>query len=402
MARIETVNGGPAAFGVAWGRDSGGWRAYLHGCAGSADLEQAPPRGTIPAAAWAVEAIEPAHARDACLVAMADDDRTCFLTVVIANGAPAIFSEKLHDTFGKWLREIGEELENVSVGRVYVPEGEEACTALAREGNPKLVVYDASVLTVAGSVRPIRRSGRLRTLLMAGVVFLALGGLAGAGLYLQVSLNRGGADADPESYVTEIRRLDVAPLLAHCVEALSGFWPMAPEWVLQDEGCVLDPQAPPRGLPSGLSTGSYAFRTYTLPGHWNEYLAGRAADSVTARFAGHVLSEPARRVLYMPVDRTRVLVAASYAPPAGVEGLLDLLFAGMVTVRSGKLSGGAVTATTTLDLRAVLERFRDVDLEPVHIRRGMNATKTEFRIRPVQLHTERIRVARTAHGDMRE
>ena len=176
------------------------------------------------------------------------------------------------------------------------------------------------------------------------------------------------------------------------VDALSDFGPMAPEWVLQDEGCVLDPQMPPRGLPSVLSQGAYAFRTYKLPGSWNEYLSGRAADSVTARFAGAVLSEPARRVLYMPVDRARALVATSYSPPADVEDLLDPLFAGMVTVQSGRLPGGVVAGTTTLDLRAVLERFREVDLEPVHVHRGLAATKTEFQIRPVQLQTETIRV----------
>ncbi|MDE0210896.1 MAG: hypothetical protein OXJ64_13535, partial [Boseongicola sp.] len=81
---------------------------------------------------------------------------------------------------------------------------------------------------------------------------------------------------------------------------------------------------------------------------------------------------------------------------------LDPLFAGMVTVQSGQLPGRVAAATTTLDLRAVLERFQEVDLEPVHIRRGLDATKTEFRIRPVQLHTETIRVSREARADAQE
>ncbi len=402
MAGIETVHGGPAAFGVTWGRASGAWRASLHGTAGSLDIERAPPRGTIPAAAWAVEAVEPGHARDACMVGLVNDDRTRFLTVVIADGAPVIFSEKVHDTPGQWLLAIEEGFDNDSVNRVYVPDGEEACAGLVSDGNPKLVVYDASVLTVAGSVRPVRRSGRGRVLLLAGVVFLALGGLAGAGWYIHVSWNTREAEADPQSHITEVSRLDVAPLLAHCVEALSAFWPMAPEWVLQDEGCVLDPQMPPRGLPPGMTAGAYAFRTYVLPGHWNEYLAGRAADSVTARFAGDVLSEPARRVLYVPIERARAQVATNYAPPSAVEDLLDPLFAGMVTIQGGQLPGGVAAATTTLDLRAVLERFQEVDLEPVHIRRGLAATKTEFRIRPVQLFTETIRVPRAARSDAQD
>ncbi|MCY4137236.1 MAG: hypothetical protein OXF56_03085 [Rhodobacteraceae bacterium] len=402
MAGIETVHGGPAAFGVAWGRISGAWRANLHGTAGSLDVERTPPRGTIPAAAWAVEAVEPGHAQDACMVGLVNDDRTSFLTVVITDGAPVIFSEKVHDTPERWLLAIEEGFDNDSVNRVYVPEGEEACAGLVQGGNQKLVVYDASVLTVASSVRPVRRSGRGRVLLLAGAVLLALGGSAGAGWYFYVSWNTGEAEADPQSYITEVSRLDVAPLLAHCVEALSAFWPMAPEWVLQDEGCVLDPQMPPRGLPSGMTAGAYAFRTYVLPGHWNEYLAGRAADTVTARFSGDVLSEPARRVLYMPVERAWAQVATNYAPPADVEDLLDPLFAGMVTIQAGQLPGRVAAATTTLDLRAVLERFQEVDLEPVHIRRGLDATKTEFRIRSVQLHTETIRVPRAARADTQE
>ena len=402
MARVETVHGGPAAFGVAWGKSTGVWRTTLYGCAGSVNFERSPPRGTIPAAAWAVEAVDSAHGQDPCLVAVVNDDRNCFLTVVIADGAPVVFSEEVYDTPEQWLLAIEEGFGNTSLARVYVPEGEEICTGLVQDGNPKLAVYDAAVLTVAGNVRPVRRSGRGRVLLLAGVVLFALGGLAGVGGYLYLSWDSGKAEADDDSYVTEVRRLDVEPLLAHCVNALSAFWPMAPEWVLQDEGCVLDPQTPPRGLPSGLSQGAYAFRTYALPSSWNEYLSGRAADSVTARFAGSVLSEPARRVLYVPIDRARAQVAASYAPPVDVEDLLDPLFAGMVTVQRGKLPGGVVAGTTTLDLRAVLERFQDVDLEPVHVRRGLNATKTEFQIRPIQLRTETIRVDQAVHADMQD
>ena len=401
MASIETFHGGPAVFGVGWGKAGGRWRTNLHGCSGTVDLERAPPRRTIPAAAWAVEAVEPDHAKDACFVALVNDERTCFLTVVIKDGAPAVFSEKVYDAPERWLLAIEENFENVSVSRVYVPE-EEVCADLIRDGNDKLVVFDTAVLAVAGSVRPVRRSGLGRMLLLAGVVFLALGGLAGAGWYFYVSWAASEAEEDPESYITEVRRLDVAPLLAHCVEALSAFWPMAPEWVLQDEGCVLDPQTPPRGLPSGMVAGAYAYRLYQLPSHWNEYLAGQAADSVTARFSGAVLSEPARRVLYMPVDRAWAQVETDYIPPADVEDLLDPLFAGMVAVRSGRHRDGVVAATTTLDLRAVLERFQGVDLEPVHIRRGPASTKTEFRIRPVQLHTETIRVAQPTHADVEE
>ena len=58
--------------------------------------------------------------------------------------------------------------------------------------------------------------------------------------------------------------------------------------------------------------------------------------------------------------------------------------------------------TTTLDVRAILEGFREADLEPVHIRCGLGAMETEFRIRPVKLHTETIRVPREVCVDVQE
>ena len=77
---------------------------------------------------------------------------------------------------------------------------------------------------------------------------------------------------------------------------------MAPEWAVEEEGCVLDPNQRPQGLPLISGDGAYACRLYRLSRHWNEYLSGRAADSVTALFAGEVIAEPSRRVLYVQVE----------------------------------------------------------------------------------------------------
>ena len=62
-----------------------------------------------------------------------------------------------------------------------------------------------------------------------------------------------------------------------------------------------------------------------------------------------------------------------------------------VVAASGSVSDGSVNASTALDLRAALSRLQHVDLEPVYVRRGLADSKTELRIRPVQLQTEKIR-----------
>ncbi len=133
---------------------------------------------------------------------------------------------------------------------------------------------------------------------------------------------------------------------------------MAPEWDLFKERCVLDPNQRPQGLPrrdcrSFRVTAPMPNRLYRLARHWNEYLSCRAADSVTALFAGAVVAEPNRRVLCVPAVRTRRLVSPDYAPALEVETVLDQLLVGLVA-GSGPVSDGSVNASTALDLQAAL------------------------------------------------
>ncbi|MCY3877513.1 MAG: hypothetical protein OXF88_24885 [Rhodobacteraceae bacterium] len=48
-------------------------------------------------------------------------------------------------------------------------------------------------------------------------------------------------------------------MLRHRVSELAEFWPMAPKWDLVEEGCVLDPNQRPQGLPLNSGDGAYAF-----------------------------------------------------------------------------------------------------------------------------------------------
>ena len=393
MATVETIYDVPVVFGVAWGLRKGRWRAVIQGRAGYCDFKDGRrPRGAIPAAALAVAAVRPDHEYEPCLVALSNDERDRFMTVVVTDGSPTVFTEEVYDgaeAFRKWVLGIKAALENSSLARVYLPEGQDDIAALANDSD-KVVLFDAAELDAPSGVHPVRRSGRWRWIL-AGSVGLGMtgGALTFAWLaFLQPSESQD--DQASTQYRTEISRLDVQPLLQHCISELAEFWPMAPEWDLVEEGCVLDPNQRPQGVPVISGDRAYAYRLYRLARHWNEYLGGRAADSVTAVFAGEVVAEPSRRVLYVPVERTHRLVSPDYIPALEVEAALDQLLVGVVAA-SDSVSDGSVNASTALDLRAALSRLQHVDLEPVYVRRGLTDSKTALRIRPVKLHTEKIR-----------
>ena len=393
MATVETVNGSSVVFGVAWGLRKGRWRTVIRGRVGYCDFEDGRrPRGAVPAAALAVAAVHPDHEYEPCLVALSNDGQDRFMTVVVTDGAPVVFTEEVYDgaeASRKWALAIGEALKNASLVRIYLPEGQGGIAALAAE-SAKVVLFDAAGIEPPSGVQPVRRSGRWRWILAAaGGLGIAGGILAFAWLvFLQPS--QGHDEQGEEKFRIEVSRLDVQPLLEHCIAELAEFWPMAPEWDLVEEGCVLDPHQRPRGLALISGDGAYAYRLYRLARHWNEYLGGRAADRVTALFKGEVVAEPGRRVLYVPVERTHRHVSPDYIPALEVEAALDQLLVGVVAA-SGSVSDGSVNASTALDLRAALGRLQHVDLEPVYVRRGLADSNTEFRIRPVQLHKETIR-----------
>ncbi|MCY3876328.1 MAG: hypothetical protein OXF88_18820, partial [Rhodobacteraceae bacterium] len=315
-----------------------------------------------------------------------------FRAVVVADGSPTVFTEEVYegdDAARKWMLAIEEELKNTSLARVYLPEGRDNLAALANDFD-KVVLFDVAGLETPTGVHPVRRSGRWRWVLAASAGLGMTGGALTFFWLVFLPPLQSQDEQDPKQYRTEISRLDVQLLLQHCILELAEFWPMAPEWDLVEEGCVLDPNQRPQGLPVISGDGAYAYRLYHLARHWNEYLSSRAADSVTALFAGEVVAEPSRRVLYVPVERTHRLVSPDYAPALEVVAALDQLLVGVVAA-SGSVSDGSVNASTALDLRASLSRLQHVDLEPVYVRRGLTDSNTAFRIRPVKLHMEEIR-----------
>ena len=393
MATVETVNGVPVVFGVTWGLRKGRWRAVIQGRTGQCDFEDGRRlRGAVPAAALAVAAVHPDHEYEPCMVALSNDEQDRFMTVVVTDGAPTVFTEEVYDgaqASRKWMQAIEAALENASLSRVYLPEGKGDIAALATDSE-KVVLFDVAELATPSGVHPVRRSGRLHWVLAAGGGLGITGGILTLAWFVFLMPLQGQVERAAEKYRIETSRLDVQPLLQHCISELAEFWPMAPEWDLVEEGCVLDPNQHPQGLPLISGDGAYAYRLYRLARHWNEYLSGRAADSVTALFSGEVVAEPSRRVLYVPVARTHRLVSPDYTPALEVEIVLEQLLVGVVAA-SGPVSDGSVNASTALDLRAALSRLQHVDLEPVYVRRGLADSKTEFRIRPVRLQTEKIR-----------
>ncbi|MCY3875601.1 MAG: hypothetical protein OXF88_15080, partial [Rhodobacteraceae bacterium] len=98
MATVETVNEVPVVFGVTWGLRKGRWRAVIHGRVGYCDFEDGRrSRGAIPAAALAVAAVNPDHEYEPCLVALSNDAHDRFMTVVVADGSPTVFTEEVYE-----------------------------------------------------------------------------------------------------------------------------------------------------------------------------------------------------------------------------------------------------------------------------------------------------------------
>ena len=385
LGAVEAVHGIPCVCGVAWGLKRGTWRAQIRTRIGHVELEEPPPPGAVPAAALAAAAVRPEHEYDNCFVALAMDGGSRFMEVVIADGAPRQFSERVHDNEDAWALAIEAALGNPSLERIYVPEA----AVGERAASERLVPFAPSALET-GDIPPVRRAGRGRAAAAVLAGLLVTAGIAGAAW-----LHLAGAREHPAegpSFRTEASRIDVEPLLRHCLDELARFWPMAPEWDLTEEGCVLDPAERLRGLPAVDGSGAYAYRLYRLGRSWNAYLAERAADSVTARFHGSVARDPSRRLLYVAADRVRVRVPEEYRPVIEVEGRLAELFAGQLEAGGGRLGEGAVDASTALDLRAVLARLQQAALEPVFVRREMDGDETDFRVRPARLLTERIRI----------
>ena len=375
-----------AAFGIAWGAHRGSWRAVLGDAEGRAEfLPGAAVGGAVPAAAFAVAAVRPEHAFDVCLVALASDAGDRFLTVVVADGAPVVFSEDVHEDAGKWRLAAEAAVENASIHRVYLPED------FGAAASGKIVHFAPGDLALPPGVKPLRRQG-VRRMLLAG---LAAVHVAAAALYWQFAAGTGpdpATERAADAIRTEVSRVATAPILAHCADALAGFWPMAPEWDLVEEGCVVDPAAAPRALPDIRGESAYAYRLYRLDDGWNEYLALRAAESITRRFHGLTARAPSRIALYVDTPRTRELVAAAFTPETDVGPILERVFVGNVEVRSGPADRGVVEATTSLELRAVMKRMQGVGVDVLSLARRLDSRETRIRVRPVRLLTERIRL----------
>ena len=243
MATVETVNGVLVVFGVTWGLRKGRWRAVIQGRAGYCDFEDGRrPRGAVPAAALAVAAVHPDHEYEPCLVALSNDERGPLHDRGRHGRRPRRFSPKRFTTAprppgnGCWAIEAA--LENASLSRVCLPEGQGELAALATDSD-KVVLFDVAGLQMPSGVHPVRRSGRWRWVLAAGGGLGMTGGILTFAWLFFLHPLQGQDEQGAEKYRIETSRLDVEPLLQHCISELAEFWPMAPEWDLVEEGACL-------------------------------------------------------------------------------------------------------------------------------------------------------------------
>lgn len=140
---------------------------------------------------------------------------------------------------------------------------------------------------------------------------------------------------------------------------------------------MLDPNQRLQGSLLISSDGVYAYRLYRLARHWNKFLSGRAADSVTALFSGEVVTEPSPACPACAGQADSPSRIADYSPALEVEATLARLLVGMVAA-GGLIPDGTVNAPTAHNLRAALGRLQHVDLEPMYVRRGLADNNSEI------------------------
>ncbi len=324
-------------------------------------------------------------------MANAGGDR--FLTVVIADGAPTVFSEETYDDRAKWDLAIEDAMANSSINRVYLPDDWEFELDDPQDRRNKTCWYASNELSVPTGIAPVRRHHRFSILFaiaaIAGVV--ALGAVTTWFVHdRDARAIKASEISRTEDRVTEMSRIDVDPIIDHCMETLGEFWPMAPEWTLIDEGCVVDPARLPRSLPNIPTSDAFSYRHYRLVGQWNTYLAVHAAERVTREFTGSIHRDSSGIVLYQEIAPSRQIVDRGERPRSDIVAVLERLFIGNARIEGGNADrNGIVNASTALDMISVLDRMKTDMFEVVSVNRKPDSSITNFRVRPVRLQAER-------------
>ncbi len=314
---------------------------------------------------------------------------------MIADGAPTVFSEESYDDRSKWDLAIEEAIQNSSINRIYLPEKYNGRQNTAEKSNGNVYWFSAEELSAPSGIRPVRKRNRYKYVLASFTIMTVVCAGAAVGWFFQdqnLRTRKAAEVAQTDEREAEVSRLDIVPIIDHCVETLGEFWPMAPEWTLVEEGCVVVPDQLPRGLPDIQTRNAFSFRLYRLVGRWNEFLAGHAAERVMREFNGSIRRDASSIMLYRDVAPTRRIIEHGFQPESDVNAALDRLFVGHVKVGEGAGSRrGVIGASTALELLAVLDRMKTDTLEAISVIRELDSGMTRIRARPVLLQTERTR-----------
>lgn len=337
-------------------------------------------------------------------MALANDMDDRFLTVVIADGSPTVFSEEAYNDRAKWNLAIDEAVQNSSINRLYLPEDLDNRQVGLENPKGNICWYTAAELSVPPGIRPVYGRNRYKHVI-AGAALMVVSGIAAAvGWFIQEQdlLPREAAEvSQTEDLNAEVSRLDIDPIIDHCIETLGEFWPMAPEWTLIEEGCVMDPEQLPRSLPDIQMSNAFSFRLYRLIGQWNEFLAGHAAERITREFDGSIHRDASSIVLYREIIPSRRIVERGFKPETDIAFALDRLFVGNIEIEDGATSRrDLIEASTALEVLAALNRMNGSTLETVSVSGTFDGGTTKMRVRPVRLQTERTsRTKRPGDGD---
>ncbi len=312
---------------------------------------------------------------------------------MIADGAPTVFSEEVYDDRSKWILAIDEAIQNTSINRIYLPQDGEDLRDSSENPKGNIYWYSAAELSVPQGIQPVYRRNRLKYVVASAALLVVVGFGASVSWLIQEQDLRARKAAEvsrTKDLITEVSRLDISPIIDHCIETLGEFWPMAPEWTLVEEGCVVNPDRPPHGLPDIQTPNAFSFRLYRLVGRWNEFLAGHAAERVTREFSGSIHRDASSIVLYREVVTSRQIVERGFQPETDVAAALERLFVGKVKIEKGTTSRrDMVEASTALELLAVLSRLKTGTVETASISRRLDGGISKMRVHPIRIQTER-------------
>lgn len=313
-----------------------------------------------------------------------DEEGRVFGSVILSGGQIAPLSETVHEDADAWISSIAKALRDPNLDIIHIPNGVQVPKV------EKLRQFDLTQAIERKGLTRISSTSGSRNLLAGAAMALVLAGI-GVGTWAYLT----GAFAPPPpevNMVIENRIPLYAEVLQACGTDLSVPWPAPPEWEVVMEGCVgdwagaqLTGLTPPDQVP-------HAYRLYEISTElWDPYLSRLAFLRISERFPGQVVEGTNQFLLYLPYELSTRIVDNAYLPDQDPLEIVRSRFVGAIDVTGGA-GMEALSASTPLELREVLERLSGERITPAHVFRDVRGQLTGIRFGPEQVLTRQVRV----------